>query len=995
MTIVKSLSDEYFDHYEKYTQEYGGKTCIFMQVGSFYEMQKIVVDDVLILGNLDEVASILNIQVTRKNKKVDPKPKEKLLYFAGFPKQAAAKFLPVLLEHGFTVVIIDETKGEQNKIVRAVSNVYSPSIYPLDMMERCLGDGNNLTSIFIETHPVVGSSSDKLNQEICVLYSVGNINTSTNKFEMYERSSVGSLQNQIVECVLDDIQRLMVRYNSNEILLVQSAKKADVLLQEQTFVDYLDLHHKSVHFKTLLPEEYKEWQNIDQQNAYLRKVYKQNTNVQFGLLQPIDHLDLSQQQLCIMNCIHMLRFISRHDAKYIENIAPPEIINEYNHLVLELNTSQQLCLLPSKKHGKFSSLFDVINMTQTVIGKRGLKSLLSKPLRKKDDIQRRYAFTEALETLSKDNLKALDKFLEETCDFEKLHRRMSLQALHPYEFYNLHLTYKSVIGIVHMLDQTDNEILHQMSLTAEQYEALNAFMNDYNSVFKINEMKKYNLSENAFTIENYLVGVGAIDTVEEKIKILELELEDIRKMYESKMNPKAGTEADWLKIAYLDQDGYYLTCTKLRSQLLLKELNKSDKADITIKDNTNVCKITNSRLKKISAELVNNRELFVKLIKQHYLKLLGAFATKYSELFEVLRQVISLIDITRSNVKCKNAYNYCKPSIVDAEESFLAATQIRHPIIERVNEDTVYVPNDIKLDSNECGMILYALNSCGKSSLLRSVGLSIVLAQCGLYVPCKEFVYSPFHNIVTQVDMVDNLWKAQSSFVSEMIGLKNIMKAANKRCLVLSDELTKGTEVVSATSIFAASVLQLVQKQCKFIFTTHLQDVAKLELVKSSTKLQICHLSVDVQDDVIIFERKLKVGPCSELYGLEVAKAVGLDKELMDLSFAIRNDMTNNTETGSLSTAKKSRYNAKKRLESCEICSYAPVKQTDMPLDTHHIKFQCNADTNSFNGHFHKNSKFNLVCLCKECHVKVHNGNINIRGYIDTSQGKTLDFTKN
>jgi DNA mismatch repair protein MutS len=334
-------------------------------------------------------------------------------------------------------------------------------------------------------------------------------------------------------------------------------------------------------------------------------------------------------------------------------------------------------------------------------------------------------------------------------------------------------------------------------------------------------------------------------------------------------------------------------------------------------------------------------------------------------------------------------YKYCKPEIKENEYSTFQAKGIRHPVIERINQDTMYVPNDVDLN----GMILYALNSCGKSSLLRSVGLCVIMAQCGLYVPCESFVFTPFFNIVSQVDFHDNILKAQSSFVAEMMGLKKILNVANERTLVLSDELTKGTEAISAASILAAAAIELANRNTKFIFTTHLQDVAKLDQVKKCKNIQICHLSVDISGNNIVFQRKLQDGPCSELYGLEVAKAVGLDKQLLDRSFKIRDFLIGKRKD--IVSNRRSRYNTNKIMDKCEICNYTPVKSTDIPLDCHHINFQCNADNNDFNGHFHKNSKHNLVCLCKQCHQAVHNGNIIIEGYTSTTNGVMLSFHHN
>lgn len=980
MSLSKTLSEEYFKFENEYKQQYGEKVAVVMAIGSFYDILEYNTRGLHTentndkLSNLEHIASLLNITIGGKNKGGE------LPYFVGFPKISIAKYMPLLIDDGYSVVIVDETKTSnkgKDCIKRKVTGVYSSSMYPMHITDN--PRENSLMSIIVEIY------------DTGVLYSICNLNTITNEFHVYEKSTV--LQKSGIQSMLDDVMRIMVRYPVTEMmfLVVHSTCNDERIDSDKEYIcDYLDLYDKTLHIEnvTRTTESYKRYQDIDFQQSFLRKAYK---HIDFGVLDPVTYMDLERHPLSIVNCIRVLEFVSRHDNKYLDNICLPKYLDEYNHLVLEMNTVQQLNILPFKNSHRYGSLFGVINKTSTAIGRRGLKSLLCKPFRNKEDIEKRLKMTEELELiLQRENTVCkVEKLLEKICDFERLHRKMSLQLLHPYEFYNLHNSYKTIIEL--------SEDLRGSSLCLEEevLTKLNAYILSYLSVFDIEAMQKYSLNETASSVSSFFHAgvIKELDVVQSRILKIEEEVEKQRKYYEDKIHGGSCNGGDWIKTTYSDQDGYFFSCTKIRTKLLQDQLDKNEKEDIIVKSNTSSCKITNSKIKKLSLDLVNQRELFLKKIKLNYLERIKDMVRDNGCIFDHLKQFVEKIDITKSNIKCKDAYNYCKPKLVDHidGESNVSVTEMRHPIIERVNQRTAYVPNDISLTKENKGVVLFALNSCGKSSLLRSLGLCVVMAQCGLYVPCKTFEIAPFNSVVTQVDLNDNLWKAQSSFVSEMIGLKNIMKLADERCLVLSDELTKGTEVVSATSIFASSVLTLVKKKSKFVFTTHLQDVAKLEEINDCKEVSICHLSVDVEaDGTIVFERKLKPGPCSELYGLEVAKAVGLERELIDLSFIIRNKLVNQKTIGN-TTIKKSRYNSKKVLEQCEICEYSPQKKTDMPLDTHHINFQCDADDKGFNGFFHKNSQFNLVSLCKLCHIKVHNKEITIVGYIDTTKGKRLE----
>ena len=279
-----------------------------------------------------------------------------------------------------------------------------------------------------------------------------------------------------------------------------------------------------------------------------------------------------------------------------------------------------------------------------------------------------------------------------------------------------------------------------------------------------------------------------------------------------------------------------------------------------------------------------------------------------------------------------------------------------------------------------------SVNSAGKTSLIKAIGIIIIMAQAGMYVPCESLELSVYHNIITRITGTDNILKGHSSFIVEIIDLKYILKNSNKNTMVIIDELCRGTETISACAISAACLIELDQKQASYILATHLRFLTEYPKIKAKVK----HLSVTIDSkNNIIFDRILKDGPGSELYGLEIAKSLGLSNNFIDLAYSIRNELINKKKN--ILTTKKSKYNPKKIVDSCEVCGKIA---TDLPLDTHHINQQCNADSNGIIDTFHKNELHNLVVLCKDCHQNVHNGNLIINGYIDTSSGRKLDLKK-
>lgn len=973
MSLSISLCEEYFKIEREYCLEYNKENlCVLYAIGSFYDMLEYntLNEEENNYSKLSRVSNLLNVMIGgKKNNEKD------LPNFIGFPKIAISKYLPLLIDNGYTVVLVDENKVD-GKIHRTVSGVYSSSVYPIHIIDT--NNDCDLMNVTIELY------NDIKTKNIIAIYNIAVMNTFTNLFHVYNTVYLSEKSKDIFNLIMDNIYRIKLRYNVNEYIF-HIYNKTDLSFLKENFNSFLDidLSKQNVYFKDISEVDYKKFSKKEYLVEFFENVYK---HIDIGLLDIFERLNISSDLTIKINCLLLLQFVSRHDLKYIENISIPTLVNEYNHLLLESNTLQQLNIIPyNKTKVKYGSLYDVLNKTSTILGKRGLLKLLTKPYVKYNDILNRYKLTDEL--LSVD-LKKYEILLDQIFDIERLYRKMTIGVLHPYEFCNLD---KSLNKIIELNDFLHIDNCNLLLLNKNVNTKLVSIIEKYNKIFIIDNLKYLSLNENSMLSTNsvinpFILGVNkSIDSILNTITDNQLLLEDIKTHYESLICGNG----DWIKITYSDNDGYYLQSTKIRLKLLEKKLDPVKFSKLDIKNNTSTCKISSKEIRDISNTLVNSKILLLKQIKNEYLNIIKGISYEFSDIFRDILSFVETLDITKSNIKCKNLYKYCKPEIIIGD-SMIDAKALRHPIIERINTDFEYIPNDILLNKDNNGIILYALNSCGKSSLLRSIGLNLIMAQCGLYVACDSFKFSPFESVITQVDLNDNMWKSQSSFINEMIGLKKIINLANDKCLILSDELTKGTEVVSATSIFSSSVLSLIERKSKFVFTTHLQDVSKLNIIQSCSNIRICHLSVDFDPTGnIIFERKLKNGPCSELYGLEVAKSIGLDTVLLDRAFDIRRTLINKRDD---IYNKYSKYNSTKLINKCELCSYKPIKNNDLPLDVHHIKFQCNSDSSGFNGHFHKNSKFNLVCLCKTCHINVHNENIIINGYKNSINGKILDF---
>ena len=965
-----TMIQEYFDIYIDKVNEYGEKVCVLYENGAFYEVYQID-NEYEKIGNASIISKILNDM--KYTYKVIGKIE---VNFIGFNTSCLDKFLPMLLSANYTVILVNQLEDSSNRsskgnLKRGITKIYSPSLQPLDY------NSGNLVALMLEIRTVKSSNKKnatfihKLNTSVCCVKNEYNdIELTENNFNCKYNDSYS------LTLCLDELDRIVYRYFPRE---VQIKILHDGFWGIKSIEDYFNNNYDNVMISYLDKKDIKLYADIDYQNKFFKEVY---THINFGMISPIEYMNLGDLELSTLNLIYTIEFIGRHDASYIRNLNIPNVIHEDKNLILELNTLEQLNIISKNTQYKTKpeSVFDVINFTKTSIGKRHLLSLLCKPFKNSEEIIERYAITEELDGI----IKEVETYLKDITDFEKLHRKMSLDMLHPYEFVKLHSNYEIILKLSELLK--NKSAISNINLNDNDILLFNEYVKDYKTKFELSLMKKIDLNTSKDEIINYFSDgiIPELDIIQNKIVDIENKREELRLFYDTKINNKVDTPM--IKLMYTENEGYSFICTKIRYQLLVQKLKETKyNYDFKIKQTNNTTKFYPEELLTLSAELLNYRELLHKKIKSHYLNVMNEYYKNYRELFIKCKRFIEAIDVCYSNYKCMEKYRYTKPNLVKSDDAYLEAVQLRHPIIERLGKH--YIPNDITLNKTSNGMLLFGLNSSGKSSLLRALGICVILAQSGLYVPCQTLTFSPFHTVISQVDLTDNLFSGKSSYVTEILGVKRILRCASPHTLVLCDEMCKGTEHVSSVSFVGANLKRMVETNSKFFFTTHLHQLKYEDAVVNNSHIQIKHLSVSIRNHDIIFERKLMDGSGSDLYGLEVAKTILEDDLLIEDAFKIRTNLLKH-QKGILGS-KKSVYNTKKIMRKCEICS------SSKNLETDHIIPQCDADNNGFLksvGH-HKNEEYNLATLCKECHLKKTLGKITIHGYKESLNGTFLDYT--
>ena len=763
-------------------------------------------------------------------------------------------------------------------------------------------------------------------------YHVGfaNIDLNTGKSFVFESYST----KDDPTFALDELFRLLQTYKSKEIILTLKNVDCDEI------VNYLELDGKNIIINRARIK-------IEYQNELFKRVY----NIQ-SLLSPIEVMNLERFPLITEALAILLEFVIAHNKEIVKKLKEPQLLEDEKFVYLGNNPIKQL---------EIDKVLKLIDKTKTPMGRRLIKERLYNPIFDENELNKRY---KAVEFMLK-RFKEFEDLLKDIYDLEKIDRKIKIRRLHPFEITFLLSSLKASSEIYTKLRKKSTKIDNLVEFLEKTFRLENLTV-------KLEDIKESFFKEG--------IDKELDELIEEKNYYVN-EIGKIKNKIESLGEVK-------VEIGILDKEGHYLGLTKNRFKTIkdkfletFMEINGKTIffKDFNIKYLTNSVKISGSIIDELSEKILALEAKIIALTEKIYLKTLEKIERDFDILEEISSEVAK-VDVAVSSAKVAKERNYFKPKISNIKPKF---TELRHPLIEANEENGIYVPNDIDFNEYD-GMLLYGINSSGKSSLMKSVGIAVFLAQAGFFVPAR-MEYKPYHSIFTRIEAKDNLSKGLSTFAVEMLELKNIFSRANSNSLVLGDEIAHGTETLSALSIVASAIIKLAKKKINFIFATHLHQLMSLDEIKNLPNVVAKHLEVYFDGEKLIYDRKLKDGSGSSVYGLEFAKSIYMDKEFLKMAEEIRKKLSKDySELELLIKKKKSRYNKNLILTRCAICG-------EIVEDVHHI-IEKDKAKNGFVGHIPINHKYNLIPLCKKHHKMVHEGKIRILGFVTTSRGIELHW---
>jgi len=990
-----ALIKEYFELSAKYKNEYGDKTIVLMQVGAFFEVYGLKNNnsDTISGSEIIIFSQICDLHIADKKVCVGVNS----VVMAGFSTYMIDKYLRKLQDSGFTIVVYTQDEQAKNTS-RSLNGIYSPGTYFSPETNHIT---NNTTCIWLNLINMNNSILNKKcihpkNNQI-IQVGISNIDIYTGKTSIFEFKEI-YINNPTT---FDELERFISIYQPSEVILISNELSNN---QVNDIISFSGINCNSIHQINLL-------ENVNKSEIKKRALNCEKQIYQKELLEKFYNIDdydvfiqnFYENTIALQSFCFLLDFIYQHNPNLINKISEPTFENCSERLILANHSLKQLNIITDKNsNGIYSSVEKMLNISITPMGKRIFTHNFLNPTTNIEKLEKEYSITQYLIDNNK-QYEFLKTKLEVIKDIPKLNRQIMNKRLTPKYLFQIYQNLY-IIKEIYSLIKKDNTIIEYFNFSSENIEndcdyIINFLEKNLNielckdiDIYQNFDINFFNKGNNPKLDEETEILIDSTD----KLNSICNYFNDIISKFEKKSKTK-----DFTKIHETEKNSFSIISTKRRCTILKKlfenfdddysenisylstynNINKTFNFEISNKklifspQSTSNDSISTIQIKELCKNIYDAKIKMKEVLTQIYLtEILNKLEDdNIQQMLNNIVEFITVLDIIYTKSRIAIKYNYCKPTIIkNSSKSFIKAEGIRHCLIEHIQQNELYVTNDIELGiDNKDGVLLYGTNAVGKTSLIKSIGISIIMAQSGLFVPCSNLEYYPYKYIFTRILGNDNIFKGLSTFAVEMTELRTILRLSDENSLILGDELCSGTESISAKSIFVAGIQKLYEKKSSYIFATHLHEIINYDEITELETLSLKHMEViyDKERDILIYDRKLKDGAGNNMYGLEVCRSLNLPNDFLELANNIR--MKYNDGCGSILSLKTSHYNSKKIMNICEMC------KTELTTEVHHIQPQKDANEygiirNSDGSVFHKNNKANLLSLCEYCHDKIH-----------------------
>lgn len=510
--------------------------------------------------------------------------------------------------------------------------------------------------------------------------------------------------------------------------------------------------------------------------------------------------------------------------------------------------------------GSHGTLIDLLDDTVTNGGGRKLKQWLSRPLNNINRLNNRLNVVNAFVN-EKNQLNKFRIILKDVLDIERILGKVNQGKSTPRDIIGLKQSLSKVPEIKELLLNMDNKYLNEVASTFVDTESIVSLITSQFNDEVPAQIKQGNVFR----------------------KGINKKLDDLRRLMEGgkewidelEKNERNRTGANRLKIGFNKVFGYYIEISKSQQNNIPDEYIRKQTL-------VNSERYITAELKEYEEKVLSAEEHILSIEIELYSICCSKILEKV-ELIQTNAIILNRLDVLLTFAHLAIQNRYIKPRLSDSP--YLKITDSRHPVVEQLLPSSErFISNSIDLNTttNQIHLIT-GPNMAGKSTYLRQIGLIVLMAQIGSFVPAKEAEIGIVDHLFTRVGASDNLAGGESTFLVEMIEASNIVHNATPKSLILLDEIGRGTATFDGLSL-AWSITEYLHNNesvaARTLFATHYHELTKLD--KTLERLENYHASVKESEDEIIFLKKILPGPGNKSYGIHVAKMAGLPQIILD-----------------------------------------------------------------------------------------------------------------